>query len=240
MNLIHDEKQILRFFETVLPPTWQDTEAAFISLAARKKYVPEGMTVDLGHRPEMLDREVVKKRSADEYLAKLRRFTAEGGYLAEDGSPIPVKAMAKVDAELTKHAVYGGDDVSHPLRLLRNMNGIWLTTMQNSYSKKRWIDYDIDPIEGDSSELTSRMAHVFEEMGVLGRTIWLKTRGGFHVLLSTEGAPFNAAVNPETVLKRLQKGLEGQVKEAVINRNGMVPLPGTMQGGRKVSFIDIT
>lgn len=262
MNLIYDETQIRRFFETVLPPVWKDTEAAFISLAARKKYVPEGMAIDLGHRPEMLDREIVKKRSADEYLAKLRRFTAEGGYLAEDGSPIPIEAMAvyvnihlsdtvaawrktkeemaKVDAELMKHAVYGGNDVSHPLRLLRNMNGIWLTAMQNSYSRKRWIDYDIDPLESDSSDLTSRMAHVFEEMGVLGQTIWIRTRGGFHVLLSTEGAPFNAALNPETILKRLQKRLEGQVKEAVINKNGMVPLPGTMQGGREVSFFDIT
>ena len=258
--LIYDEKEISRFFDLVLPPVWEETEAAFVSLAARRKYIPDGISLDLGQRPEMLDRDIVKKRNKDEYIAKIRRFTADGGYSGNDGKAIMHEAMAvyvnihlsdtvsawrktkeaiaDIDTELIKHAVSGNPSTAHALRMLKNVSSIWLTAMQNTYSRKRWIDYDIDITDSKDSETTRKITEdVFMECNLITSTIWIKTRGGYHILLSTETAKFSKAVNPGSILSTLQQKLEGYVQEAVINENGMIPLPGTMQGGKPVSII---
>ena len=207
MDLIYDIAQIKTFFETVLPSEWKETESAFVSLAARKKYVSEGMTIDLGHRPEMLDRDTVKHRNFDEYLAKLRRFTAPCSYVDNEGNPIPnevlavyvnihlsdsVKAwnktkaeIAKIDEETATHLFQGGGDLSHLSRQIRNLGGIWLTQMQNSYFRKRWLDIDVDVMVSETkAETHAKALDVLSAMGVTG-IVTIYTCGGFHLLIPT-------------------------------------------------------
>ena len=98
MSLIYDENTVRSFFRTVFPDVWERTEGAFISLAARKKYIPEGVDIDLGHRPQMLDKDVVRSRNEDVYIAKLRRFTAPDAYTVDilpgQGQGIPAQTPA--------------------------------------------------------------------------------------------------------------------------------------------------
>ena len=260
MDLIHDTEQIKMFFDTVLPSEWKETEAAFISLAARRKYILEGMRIDLGQRPQMLDRDTVKRRSFAEYIAKLRRFTAPCSYTDENGDAIPVEVMAvyvnihlsdavkawnktkqeiaRIDEEAAAHLFSGGGDLGHISRQMRNLGGIWLTQMQNSYSRKSWMDFDVDLIDTFyREEAYGKSMEILAGMGLSG-TMAIMTRGGFHLLLPTDRNAFSRDVNPKTILEKLSAGLSDISKETVINKNGMVPLPGTMQGGYPVRFAD--
>ena len=256
MDLISNMNQIRLFFETVLPSGWKETEAAFVSLAARKKYAGQGSGLDFGHSTQMLDREIVKRPRLDEYIAKVRRFTAENSYLDMTGHIIPVSAMvvyvnihlsdavkawnktkqeiARVDEEAMTHLFQGGGDLSHVSRQMKNLGGIWLTQMQNSYSRKRWMDFDVDLLDPMArSEAHEKAMDVLHGMEIT-ETVTIHTRGGFHLLVSTEGNIFNKDVNPITIRSSLEDVLKEASKEVVINKNGMVPLPGTRQGGHAV------
>ena len=265
MGLIYDENIIRAFFRTVFPDIWERTEGAFISLAARKKYIPEGIDIDLGHRPQMLDRDVVRSQNEDVYIAKLRRFTAPDAYTDNNGKPIPPevmavyvnvnlsdglkawrqtkKSIAETDEEIMTHAFSSNLDLAHSASSVMHLDGMWMSAMQNSYSRVLWIDYDIDIIPDDgaitfSERLTlarGKAEAVLSGMGVR-RYVGITTRGGFHILVHTKENTFNKDVNPETILRALQKELAPYAKEVVRNGNGMVPLPGTRQGGAAVGM----
>lgn len=256
MNLIFSEEETGRFFNTVLPSRWRETEAAFVSLAARKKYAGEDSGLDFGHSTQMLAREIVKRPRLDEYIAKVRRFTAEGSFLDMAGNIIPVSAMvvyvnihlsdavkawnrtkqeiARADEEAMTHLFQGGGDLLHVSRQMKNLGGIWLTQMQNSYSRKRWMDFDVDLLDSEMrSEAHEKAMDILHGMGIAG-TVTIHTHGGFHLLVSTERNTFDRDVNPVTMRASIETALKDVSKEVAINRNGMVPLPGTRQGGHPV------
>lgn len=256
MDLISNVNQIRLYFEMVLPAGWKETEAAFVSLAARKKYAGNDSGLDFGHSTQMLAREVVKRPNVEEYVAKVRRFTAEGSFLDMAGHVIPTSAMVvyvnihlsdavkawnrtkqemtRIDEEAMTHLYQGGGDLSHVSRQMRNLGGIWLTQMQNSYSGKRWLDFDVDLLDPLARcEAHGQAMDVLHGMGIAG-TVTIHTRGGFHLLVSSERNIFNKDVNPVTIRSSLEDVLKDATKEVAINRNGMVPLPGTRQGGHAV------
>ena len=257
MNLIFSEEETGRFFNTVLPSRRKETEAAFVSLAARKKYAGEDSGLDFGHSTQMLAREVVKRPCLDEYIAKVRRFTAEDSFLDKSGNIIPASVMvvyvnihlsdavkawnrtkqeiARIDEEAMTHLFQGGGDLSHISRQMKNLGGIWLTQMQNSYSSRKcWMDFDIDLLDPVMrSEAHEKAMDVLHGMGITG-TVTIHTRGGFHLLVSTKRNTFDRDVNPVTMRASMETVLKDVSKEVAINRNGMVPLPGTRQGGHPV------
>lgn len=250
--LIIDENQIRLFFDTILPAEWEEYEAAFISLAARRKYLPEGKEMDLGDRPDMLDRDIVKHHDFSEYLSKLYRFTQPEGYRDSNGRTIPQEAMAvyvnlhlsdsigawrktkeqlaRIDSEIASKAFTGSADLNHIYHNMRNLAGIWYTQMQNTYSRKLWIDYDIDLIDTGLKEKTAgNVRKLFSSLNLAQPPI-IATRGGLHVLLSTTENTFSRQCNPQTILQELIAAFGSTSKEIVINPNGMLPLPGTLQG----------
>ena len=162
MKLIYSEEEVRRFFSLILPEEWEEHECAFISLAARKKYLKEDEAADLGKRPEMLDKDIIRTRSAERYIAGLYRFSEANGYTDASGNPIPDSAkafygnihlsdaaasyeilknrIAKIDREVITHSLTGHCDISHALSSIKNIHGIWYSTIQNTYSRKLWID----------------------------------------------------------------------------------------------------
>ena len=263
MKLIHDENEVKKFFDLILPSYWETYETAFISIAARKKYLPEGTNTNLGKRPQMLDRDIIKTRDFNRYLAGLYRFTEEKGYTDAEGVSVPDEAkvfyaniylsdsiaayetmkskMAEIDREIMSHAITGHNDITHALGNIRNLHGLWYTIIQNTYSRKLWIDYDIDIREEYNKEKLAK--DVLDEIDAFAGNIVKKhaviTHGGTHILLAAanNGTAFSKEFNPETLLKYLQSSFDDKTKEIIINRNGMIPLPGTMQGGFPVHFI---
>lgn len=133
--------------------------------------------MDLGDRPDMLDRDIVKHHDFSEYLSKLYRFTQPEGYRDSNGRTIPQEAMAvyvnlhlsdsigawrktkeqlaRIDSEIASKAFTGSADLNHIYHNMRNLAGIWYTQMQNTYSRKLWIDYDIDLIDTGLKEKTA-------------------------------------------------------------------------------------
>ena len=210
----------------------------------------------------MLDRDVVRSRNEDVYVAKLRRFTAADAYTDNNGKPITTevmavyvnvnlsdglkawrqtkKSIAETDEEIMKHAFSGNLDLAHSASSVMHLDSMWMSAMQNSYSRVLWIDYDVDILPDDGFDERLSLARgkaeaVLSGMGV-ERYVDITTRGGFHILVHTKENAFSKNVNPETILKALQKELAPYAKEVVRNGNGMVPLPGTRQGGAKVGM----
>ena len=96
------------------------------------------------------------------------------------------------------------------------------------------MDFDVDLLDPMArSETHEKAMEILHEMGISG-TVTIHTRGGFHLLVSTERNIFNKDVNPVTIRSSLEDTLKEVSKEVVINKNGMVPLPGTRQGGHAV------
>ena len=263
MDLIYSEEEIRMFFEKILPERWEDHETAFISIAARKKYLPDNVMTDLGRRPQMLDRNIIKEQDFLTYLAGLYRFTSRNGYLDNNMRPIPDEAkvfyanihlsdpiaayeeikekMAGIDREIISHAAMGHNDISHAIGSIKNMAGLWYTAIQNTCSRKLWIDYDIDLIDPGIREHAAKrmLAEIDSFAEVIIKKHTVLTRGGFHILMASakNGTAFSKDFNPELLLKHLEDKFGNESKEIVVNHNGMIPLPGTMQGGFPVRFL---
>lgn len=140
-------------------------------------------------------------------------------------------------------------------RKVKGMNTLVLKAYQDpkNVSDKTWIDLDVDvPHESLSLE---DLVNVLEGiMSPEGREI-IVTRGGYHVLVDTRfmssfnkgvsedcssrGVPVDKSriLSVDKVLKGIRDVCGDNAKEVKINSNGMVPLPGTIQGGKKVLLV---
>ena len=257
-SIIWNENEIKKFFNSIFPLTWNKNEIAFISLAARNKYSEK--RIDLGHRSEMLDKSVVKINNADLYLAKIKRFDTEG-YLDNNNAIIPKEIMAiyvninlsdtiklwskiknrinEIDEEILSHSFFNSNKLDHAVSQINNLPNIWFSQIQNTYSKKFWIDIDVD-IKDDNIDLKeSLINNILNDFSIknLKNIIFIKTRGGFHILINCVDNRFNDKLNPESIRKIIEGLVENYSKEVIINKNGMVPCPGTYQGGYKVQAI---
>lgn len=263
-SIIWSEDEIKKFFNLIFPSTWSKNEIAFISLAARNKYSKE--KIDLGHRPEMLDKSVIKINNADLYFAKIKRFDTEG-YLDNNNSIIPKEVMAiyvninlsdtikawskiknrinEIDEEILSHSFFNSNKLDHAISQINNLPNIWFSQIQNTYSRKFWIDIDVD-IEDPNQVWTDKKTlrevlveniHSQSLIRELKNTIIIHTRGGFHILINCRENQFDKRINPETIRESIEYQVVDFTKEVVINKNGMVPCPGTYQGGYKVYAI---
>lgn len=245
--MIHDENKLKYFFDTVFPAEWKMNEVAFISLVARNKY--SDVPIKLGNRSEMLDKNVVKTRNFTEYLGKIRRLTSNGYFDAEDNeipdcvktiyvninlsdaSSVWIKTkdeMNKIEFEALSHLINHQPDISHVMKMMRNLPNIWYSRIQNTFSKKRWLDIDIDT----SDEIDFKSTLLFN----LKNNFVVKTRGGYHVLLNCIDNQFNGEVNPESIRKSVEGACGSGTKEVILNKGAMIPCPGTYQAGYPVDF----
>jgi len=67
----------------------------------------------------------------------------------------------------------------------------------------------------------------------------IKTRSGYHVLIEKESLKFNYVALTKIANDTAQSLFDKEHVEVEVNKNAMVPIPGTMQAGFKVCFLDI-
>ena len=94
LTFIHNEAELKKFFDIVLPPL-NDEEVFFVSMSARNKQLTEEerRLYDLG-RTEMFERKIIREKEWMPFLRTIRKFEMhEGGMTGRSGMPLPSKCL---------------------------------------------------------------------------------------------------------------------------------------------------
>jgi len=112
-----------------------------------------------------------------------------------------------------------------------NLDGLVKTEIHKSVSKKYYLAADLDFKEEFSNQSVSEVLNTVEQ--TLGyKPIFIKTRGGIHVLIELE-----KVVNKKTFYNGLATDLISFNLLVEMKNDHMVPIPGTYQGGFSPYFL---
>lgn len=253
LELIYDEAEVKRFFDTVLPPL-SDLEVYFVSLSARNKYLSEEEqeALHLG-RTEMFERRIIRERNWDKFLRTLYKFESnEKAYTTKNNSIIPskcitcyininpsnvLKAYAEYNKTMTEY-IYEiannsikNNNTENIIYRITKSDRLLLDQLQKCRGTKHLIDVDFDVPDDQfvkmfTKELKSK--NVSYEV--------IDTKSGYHVLMRKDTVKFNFPSLLECYNKQAAIAYKEKT-EIVVNKNEMVPLPGTSQGGHPVRII---
>lgn len=245
--IIYDLDEMKRFHD-ILPSLGKD-EAWFLSLAARKKYLTgkQKESIRLGDTL-MFGRKLVKHNGWEAFRSAALGYEApEDAYLSLSGHSIPHSCMvvyfsvnpsdaAAAAADFKKKIADGelamqrGDSGFSYLR----MEGMLMASFQKCRSRRIFMDMDVDMPIDDPYEVLDALHDAGLNMDAVHPII---TRGGMHILIETASAGFGKTLNPPALALMLNERFKGRASEIAINRNAMVPLPGTRQGGFGVRLL---
>lgn len=245
VELIHDVEQLRRFHSLLAP--LQDDEAYFLSMSVRKKYLTadERLFYEL-RNAEMFARKLVKDSSFETFLRTVRSLeVSEGGYTTKNNLPMPEKAMvvyAQINPVSGTHALREfqtkATDLMFDLptnpaakKQLARLDTLLMNCYQRSHGQKTLLDIDVDT---DNFYYVERLMNELKLRDVEFEVI--ATRSGFHVLMRRETVKFNYhKMVTEIDFEMKENGDKGEV---VVNKNYMVPLPGTYQAGTPVVMLE--
>lgn len=248
MDLIYSEEEIKKFYSNVLPPL-SNSEVYFVSLSARNKYLTqeERVLLNLG-RTEMFERRIVRNNDYNKFIRTIKKFEVkDGSYTTKNNSIIPdkciicyininpsntLKALNEFNKTINEYyleisiCASEGRDPTNILSRINKCDTLLMNCFQRNRGKKHYIDVDFDTknalaLIAFTDELTSKEVehHIIE------------TKSGFHVLLKSDTITYNFT---KKLNELNNESVDGEI---VVNKNGMVPLPGTLQGGYKVKLI---
>ncbi|MCK5606953.1 hypothetical protein KAR91_33935 [Candidatus Pacearchaeota archaeon] len=254
-NFLHDESELQKFHLEIMPEL-KEFEVFFLSLSCRKKYLTaEEREKYHITRAEMFDRKLIRTNEYSRLLRSVHKYeTEEGGYMTKNNLPVPQHCMT----------IYLNINPSNSLKALKEFNGKivdWqyeitsgnkeyftkkfnkmdielMNCYQRNRGTKHWIDIDFDvPKDFNAPELLSKE---IKESGV--NFFWISTKSGYHLLLDRNTLSYD----PNRICKRGLSELSSYLVdlkdidksyEIIINKNEMIPLPGTLQGGYPVRVL---
>jgi hypothetical protein len=252
-QIVYDEAQVLKFYETVLPRLKKD-EVYFVSLSARNKYLTaeERELYNLG-RTEMYGKTIIHEDTPEAFLRHIYRFECnERGYTTRNGQTIPskctvcyvnihpssvVKAIAQFQKLLTECMTESmaicvdNRDTSNFVDRIVGLNNNLMAFYQQASGTKRWMDFDLD-MEKDEE---FRKAVDFSLRVVMHVTdfVWIDTKSGYHLLVDCK----QYSNDPNKLVEYMHK-VARQYTEIKFNSNSMVPLPGTTQSNYPVRILE--
>jgi hypothetical protein len=251
-TLIHNHKELENFLKLI--PNTKNDELYLISLSARSKYLidDERKKYQFSH-DEMFGREFLYNLNIDtvEYiLTKMYhtlqyRKTKTGEFYPPHATIVyfnlnPTSAInaylsfqekMNQEVKLYINSLNKNNQINmHYERFKRGMD-IYKSELQKNITRN-FIDIDFDTkdfsyVERFIQYLKSKSCFYFV----------IETKSGFHVSIRKDsigkGNKFYMEIGKlHTELKR-----KDPTKEIVLNKNGMIPLPGTLQGGFEVKII---
>jgi len=243
--MIYD-KEHLQKFVSILPELTKN-EVYFISLSARNKYLTEEerLFYHLG-RTEMFGRKLV--RNKEDYIKKIERlFDSLPSYKTKNGKNMPEKAMvcyANINPSDGVKAYLEFNSYINEILIkdlesngkfqhnnFKKLDTIIMNFYQKSRSRKNFIDVDCDTKDKDivralvSQFLLNKLKfHIIE------------TKSGYHILIERNSIKYNYMIDINNAnQQQISIHKEGEI---VLNKNEMIPIPGTLQAGFKVRFID--
>lgn len=264
-KIIHDEKELKYFYDNILPPL-EPTDTYFVSLSARNKYLSEEerKILELG-RTEMFCKSIIRVRDWNRFLRTIRKFECnKGGYTTKNNSSIPEKAivcyininpsntlqaimkfkqvLAEYEVELASIALKGKKNTTNISERLNKLDNSLMTAYQQSRGMKHYIDIDLDV----DKEFEPYKSHSFKEFMInkgLKTYHWIDTKSGYHLLIKRDELKFN----PQLLIERLTQdylhyqhtqSYNEDTFEIIINKNEMIPVPGTYQGSYPVTILN--
>lgn len=242
-KFIYDVEQVMRF-HSLLHPLKED-EAYFVALGVRTKNITKEERKSLNITDKMLGRKLVKRGDFETYLRVLKTFEIpEDGYTSITNKILPAKilaiygnvnassgklAYANFNAEVTQLLIEGKG------KRFSGLDSILMTAYQTKcVVTRKLIDIDCDvPTEG--KDLVSRFVTELKEHGT--EVYVIKTKGGFHVLIDKNTLKYNYN---ESIAK-YDKEVKERFGHAEVkyNKDGAVPVPGTIQCGYEVKFEEV-
>lgn len=266
VKLIHDLNTVNWFYNNILPEL-KPQESYFLSLSARNKYLTaeEKEIFNLG-RNEMFNKQIITERNWNIFLRTLRRMECDNrGYLTKNNLPIPMKTLvcyininpsdslkalkefaSTIDEYYYEIAMKSktGSEINSTLNRFNKAPNYFTTCYQKATGTRHWIDFDFDVPKLDvalQKEFIDTLTLKLKQRGV-NRICWVDTKSGYHLLVSKEELKFNPVDFVEQAWRLVR--ILGIVKkedrykyEIIYNKNAMIPLPGTFQGGYKVRIL---
>jgi len=254
VKLINDVDQIKKYYDLVIPELTKD-EVLFISLSARNKYLtPEERKIYGMSRTEMFAKTVIRKRDFEYFIRKIRKLECqEGAYITKQNMPIPQKTIVvymnintcgmikaynkfKFDVERQLEEFILGLSNNHDAAYayLRKMDSKFLSVIQNTPGTRIWIDVDFDFPNKDNVMKNESYVKLFckELKDNKVEYIVIQTKSGFHILLKRSTIKYNFHTTITMINSVVDEEFKNSDKfEIVLNKNDMVPLPGTLQAG---------
>lgn len=257
-NLIVNEETLKSFFTNILYPLEND-EVFFVSLSGRKKYLSEDerQIYDLG-RTEMFERRIIREYNWDRFKRTIYKFNASSSaYVTKDGKSIPQKCLSvyvninpsstlktlkdfnnkmnEYQYELSQ-CIMNNRPIDNIISRIKKADRLLMTAYQRNRSRKIWLDIDFD-IPHKNFDVVQHFINEIEENGV--RYVIVKTHSGFHVLMDrrTLNYNFNTSLQKTIMFSKDVMSID-DFGEIVVNKNEMIPLPGTLHADFPVHFLN--
>ena len=247
-SLIKDQTEFNTFVSIF--PEMQKDEVAFISLAARNKYLNEEERefYQLG-RTEMFGRLVV--RSKDDFNMKMNELSSKRiARKTRNGKDIPdecvvcyaninpssmIKAYDMFMIEMNKEVFSAFNSEQNQKQAnyesIRRMDRVLMNCIQKSRSRKVYIDIDMDTKDPDLFEVFVNNLTIEYDPPTFHI---IEPHGGYHFLIKNDTIP--KELNLGKLVQDADKVAKKTGKEVVFNKNQMIPIPGTLQSGFPVKF----
>lgn len=255
MKIIQDKKEFLKFYDKLYE--LEKDELFFISLSARNKYLTEEerLKYSLG-RTEMFGREFIKGKDLELFDYTFKKLEALMSYkTTSNRSLIPEKALVvyfninptssikavQVFIQEMQKEMYSlindldkDNDTHRVYSRFKNAKSILNTQFQKYTSRKIFIDVDFDTKD---FSIVTMLTEKLDENNV--EYFVIETQGGFHVAIKrgTCSKYVNYMLytswvkNCDKIAKDIDKD-----NEVIINKNEMIPLPGTLQANHLVKL----
>src|SRR5208282_5533044 len=209
LKFIHDETELHRFFDLILPPL-NDKEVYFTSLSARNKQLTEEERTyySLG-RTEMFERKIIREKDWVKFSRTIRKYeTDEKAVLGRTGIPLPlhclilyvninpcdcVKAYGLftngVNQNISNILLGSKTEVGYFKKLDRE----WMNAIQKAHGIKHYVDIDIDILpettQNHREYLLTIVCFALKDKGI--KYFVVNTKGGYHILMRKNSIKFN-------------------------------------------------
>lgn len=220
-SIIKDEKLLKEFIEWL--PELKRHEMYYVSLLGRNKYCK-----DLKTSKAQLKRFTSNK----EYLFdKIKQLEVEVGSYKFDKIAVPQESLALYISPNPRDLIKATKKSLKVLldKVLEEYNGynphqIVMSSIQESSSKRRYMDFDYDNVDIDNLVVEIKKILNFDAVKIL------KTRGGCHVLVDIK------KISP----KHMNRWYENMasIQGCDINGDCMIPVVGCTQGEFVPHFIN--
>jgi len=243
-KLIYDEQEVRDFFNSCMPRL-AENEVYFFSLSSRNKYLTqeERVEYDLG-RTEMFAKSIVKEDSANYFIKKIRRLECDTrGFTTRNGKEIPAKTLIlyininpintiKAYSQFVQKSIeeLTNSNAESKNYFFKNIESKLFSYLQQSIGTKSLIDIDFDIDKEVEIVLLHKFLKDLDKNDC--KYYIIETKSGFHVLLDKSTLKHNFYLTIVNLNDQVIKG-----GEIVVNKNGMIPLPGTLQGGFEVKRV---